>query len=59
MEKFRAENRKTKTARWRPKGDKQTPFSSVLIPSLDRDRDRDKDRVGIRIGITELKYVVL
>ena len=28
----------------RPKRDKQTPFSSVLIPSLDRDRDRARDR---------------
>ena len=35
LEKFRAEHRKMKTARWRPKRDKQTPFSSVLIPGLD------------------------
>ena len=35
LEKFQAENRKMKTARCRPKRDKQTPFSSVLIPGLD------------------------
>ena len=33
-EKFRAENRTTQTASLRPKRDKQTPFSSVLIPAL-------------------------
>ena len=31
----RAENRKLKTVKLRPKRDKQTPFSLVLIPSLD------------------------
>ena len=35
MKKFRAKNRKTQTASLRPKREKQTPFSSVLIPSLD------------------------
>ena len=52
----RAENRKMKTAKLRPKRDKQPPFSSVLIPSPGRDgiggrggrSPRDRIGVGIR-----------
>ena len=35
IEKFRVEDRKAQTATLRPKRDNRTPFSSVLIPSLD------------------------
>ena len=38
----RAENRKIKTAKLRPKREKQTPFSSVLIPSPGRGRGRGR-----------------
>ena len=31
----------------RPKRDKQTPFSSVLIPSPGRGRGRGRDRTGV------------
>ena len=40
-----------KTAKLRPKKDKNTPFSSVLISSPGRGRGRGR--------VTELKYVVL
>ena len=46
LEKFWAENRKTKTATWRPKAEKQTPFSSVLIPSLVRLGSQSWDPLG-------------
>ena len=48
---FRADNRKMKIAELRPKREKQTPFSSVLIPRPGRGRGRGVR--GLRVECSE------